>query len=659
MKKTILMSALALLTLCLPASAQTAQPFTVPTMHNWKATSQTLDLSNRTAFVPPTDASLEPAITLLEQALRGSIPVYSATKKAPYDNAITFRLELVKNKKLGNEGYQLSIDAKRGVSIKAQTPTGIVWGVQTLAQMVEGNPKELPCGMTTDVPEYKLRGFMIDCGRKHIPMSYLRTLVRCMSHYKMNCLQVHLNDNGFRKYFHNNWDETYAAFRLESELFPELTARDGYYTKKEFREFVKWAATLGVEIIPEIDAPAHALAFVHFRPEFGNQEFGVDHLDLSNPGVIPFLDSLYNEYLEGPDPVFAGPRVHIGTDEYSNKRQETIEQFRAFTSHYIQLVKKHGKQPKLWGSLTWCQGTTPIESEGVIMDMWSNMFAKPDSMKSLGYQMVSIPDGWVYIVPAAGYYYDYLYDEMLYQKWTPANINGVQFAEHDPQIEGGMFAVWNDVCGNGISTYDIHHRFMPALQVMAQKCWSATHSTLPYADWNKARQNLHDEVGYSWGRMPYREAVCAQLRPNELVTLTPTTTGGKAFTLQDVGYPYSVSFDVTAGKEERGALLFRSDFAEFYLADPVTGSIGFVRDGYAFNFNYALRPGEKHTLRIEGDNKQTSLYVDGKLKQTLGYDERLAADKKPYNVVRTLAFPLQRTGNYRSTVSNLRVTYGK
>ena len=59
---------------------------------------------------------------------------------------------------------------------------------------------------------------MIDCGRKFIPMSYLQDLVKIMAYYyKMNTLQVHLNDNGFKQYFDNNWDKTYAAFRLESE----------------------------------------------------------------------------------------------------------------------------------------------------------------------------------------------------------------------------------------------------------------------------------------------------------------------------------------------------------------------------------------------------------------------------------------------------------
>ena len=48
-----------------------------------------------------------------------------------------------------------------------------------------------------------------------------------MSYYKMNTLQVHLNDNGFKQFFDQDWDKTYAAFRLESDKFPGLAAPDG------------------------------------------------------------------------------------------------------------------------------------------------------------------------------------------------------------------------------------------------------------------------------------------------------------------------------------------------------------------------------------------------------------------------------------------------
>ena len=94
-----------------------------------------------------------------------------------------------------------------------------------------------------------------------------------------------------------------------------------------------------VEIIPEIDVPAHSLALTRYMPEIGSEEYGMDHLDLFKPETYEFVDALFKEYLEGDQPVFRGPKVHIGTDEYSNKDKEVVEKFRYFTDHYIRLVE--------------------------------------------------------------------------------------------------------------------------------------------------------------------------------------------------------------------------------------------------------------------------------------------------------------------------------
>ena len=65
-------------------------------------------------------------------------------------------------------------------------------------------------------------------------------------------------------------------------------------------------------------------------------------------------------------------RVHIGTDEYSNKKQDVVEKFRAFTDHYIRFVEGFGKQACVWGALTHAKGETPVKSENVLMSAWYN-----------------------------------------------------------------------------------------------------------------------------------------------------------------------------------------------------------------------------------------------------------------------------------------------
>lgn len=135
---------------------------------------------------------------------------------------------------------------------------------------------------------------------------------------------------------------------------------------------------------------------------------------------------------------------------------------------------------------------------------------------------------------------------------------------------------------------------------------------------------------------------------------------GSARAVSHVGWPYRVSFDIEAAAEARGTALFRNDEAEFYLADPVTGRLGFVRDGYLFSFRHALKPGVREHIDIEGDHRETRLYVDGRLAETLGPDVRSYPNNKTMRVTRTLRFPLAQTdAALRSRVTNLHVTYGK
>ncbi|MBR0273978.1 MAG: family 20 glycosylhydrolase [Bacteroidaceae bacterium] len=644
MLKRILLLLL-LMPYCLMALADTnPRPFTIPAIHEWKGGTGTLSLAPKSRILY-NDARLRPAAEMLAHDVQRltsyTLTVAEGKKAGEADIMFAYQAQ----KKLGSEGY--IIDIKRNVRVEA-AERGATHAVQTLLQILAGNAQgslSFPCGKIQDRPDYPLRGLVLDCARKYIPMDYLRRLVRTMAYYKMNTLAVHLNDNGFAAYFHDNWDETYAAFRLESERFPGLTSEDGSYSKAEFRDFILEAAAQGVEIIPEIDSPAHSLAFAHYRPSLGSKEFGMDHLDLSNPEVIPFLDSLYAEYLEGPEPVFAGPRVHIGTDEYSNRRQETVEQFRHLTNHLIHSVESHGKQAVLWGALTHAQGETPVKVDDVLMFCWYNGYAEPDSMRTLGYQLVSIPDGMTYIVPAAGYYYDYLNVPYLYKNWTPAQIGNKRFKEHDPQIEGGMFAVWNDIVGNGIAVADIHHRLMPAMQVMAEKTW-AVDTLRTSEEW----QRLAATIGEAPGINDLGRYAPGTVLAEELVL------PGSQRSIAHVGWPYRVSFDIEASEEVRGTALFRNSDAEFYLADPVTGRMGFVRDGYLFSFKHSLRPGVKEHIAIEGDNRETRLYVNGQLVETLGPDARLYPNNKPFKMIRTLRFPLATTdANVRSRVTNLSV----
>ena len=579
------------------------------------------------------------------------------------------------DKSLGEEGYRLYLD--EGFRIEAVDAKGAFWGTRTLMQLLNRYAENIPTGVIRDYPKYKRRGFMLDVARKFFKLQFLKDYVKIMSYYKMNEFQVHLNDNGFLQFHHNDWGRTYSAFRLECETYPGLTATDGSYKKKDFADLQRNAAVYGVNVIPEIDAPAHSLAFSHYDPSLGSEKYGLDHLDLANPKVYPFLDALFEEYITGDNPAFVGPDVHIGTDEYS---KEVAEEFRKFTDHYIKHIQKLGKRARVWGALTHAKGKTPVTSEGVIMNAWYNGYADPKEMIEQGYELISTPDGWLYIVPAAGYYYDYLNLKNLYKNWEPNKIGNQTFAYGHPNISGGMFAVWNDHCGNGISEKDVHHRAFPAMQMLAQKMWTGTDSLRPYEDFEKVAKLTNEAPGlnlmaiYPQSKGPVMSYDFAKGKKDGIKLYNAKMRKGEGLLLQngsyaetpieEIGYDYSVSFEIMPeGIQDFNAILFSSANAIVILNEARSGKIGFKRDGYTYTFNYAPQANTWHKIRIEGNSKGTSLFVNDKLIDRLEGEVRKAYDlngkENTMYIQKTLVFPLKNIGasqnGFKGKIRNIEV----
>ena len=654
MKNKIL---LLLLILCSAISMQSnaaeknPKPFVIPELREWTGATGEFTITKETRIVySRKNAELAEIASLFAEDYKKMTGVELQVVEG---NAKTgdIQIAIKRNKKIGDEGYKIDINNK--VTIEANTSRGAIWATRTLLQIAEqNNSTALPKGNIVDYPDYEMRSFMLDCGRKFIPISFLHEYVDFMAYYKMNTFHIHLNDNGFKQYFEHDWSKTPSGFRLESDFFPGLTSRDGYYTKEEFIELQKHAERVGVEIIPEFDVPAHSLAFVHYRPELGSNDYGLDHLDLFNPATYTFVDSLFMEYLGGDEPVFRGPRFHVGTDEYSNRDTAVVEKFRYFTDFCIRTAEKYGKQACVWGALTHAQGNTPVKVDNVLMYEWYNGYADPTEMMRLGYDVISIPDGWTYIVPAAGYYYDYLNCAHLYNNWTPATIGNQTFPERHPQIKGGSFAVWNDHAGNGISCKDIHYRVFPAMQTMAVKMWTGAKPTTTFEEFDRARLSLSDAPGLNIaGRFSGEERTILEVSDIPANANLVEQTG-----IREIGFEYSVSFDINSVAEEKGTVLTSSRDAVFYLSDPVEGKLGFSRDGYLNTFNYQFFPGEKASVTICGNQAETKLYINGELvetlnKQTIYHNE--GRDKMYY--VRTLTFPLENTGTFNSTITNFKV----
>ena len=286
-----------------------------------------------------------------------------------------------KGKGLKDEGYLSQI----GDSIKteSETATGAYWATRTFLQILKQNKTTIPKGTTRDYPKYKVRGVILDVGRKATELQTVKDVAATMSWYKMNDLQVHLNDNlifledywdtNAETTMQNSFTKAYAAFRLESSVKNDegktATATDLYYTKDQFRSLIKDSRTIGVNIVPEIDVPAHALAFTKTFQNCALKKMNssnwkrplTDHLDLSKPESTQLAKNIFSDYIDGENPVFdEQTTVHIGADEY----EDDATLYRNFVNEMDDYMKSKNRKMRMWGGLTRIKSDTEVRGDG-------------------------------------------------------------------------------------------------------------------------------------------------------------------------------------------------------------------------------------------------------------------------------------------------------
>lgn len=181
MKHTLIpLKVLCLLTIfCLYGSLSYAdvnpKPFVIPELKQWNG--------KEGSFIPGTDARI--VCTSSNAELLRIARMFANDYQQMFGQTLTiiqgkgtsgdFILSLFADKKQKKEEYEIKITDRTAIS--ASTPTGLYWGTRTLLQIAEQTADhQLPKGTIRDYPDYPIRGFMIDCGRKFIPMSYLQDL---------------------------------------------------------------------------------------------------------------------------------------------------------------------------------------------------------------------------------------------------------------------------------------------------------------------------------------------------------------------------------------------------------------------------------------------------------------------------------------------------
>jgi len=175
------------------------------------------------------------------------------------------------------EGYRLQVTAD-AIEISGRDSAGVFYAVQSLLALTPAqfNSYSLPQLEINDAPRYSWRGMHYDMGRNFHGKAVTLQLIEQMARYKLNKLHLHLTeDEGWRLEIpglpelteiggHRCFDLTEQRCLLtQLGTGPHKTGSgNGYYSKDDFVEILKYAAERHIEVIPEIDMPGHARAAI-------------------------------------------------------------------------------------------------------------------------------------------------------------------------------------------------------------------------------------------------------------------------------------------------------------------------------------------------------------------------------------------------------------
>ena len=295
------------------------------------------------------DAPTVDIVNNFAQTLTQVTGAKSSARKGGAKAGIVF----VHNPSIASEAYVLDVTPKM-VRVEASDLRGFNYAIQTIKQMLPvevfgkaAAPQadwNLPCVTINDAPRFGYRGLHLDEGRHFFGVEAVKRYLDIMEVHKLNKFHWHLTED--------------QGWRIEIKKYPLLTevgsirkgtcvrknfhTHDGvpygegmWYTQDEIREIVAYAASKGIDVIPEIDLPGHMLAALTAYPELGCTggpyevwtRWGVsdDVLCAGNEAIYTFLEDVLTEVCD----LFPYEYIHIGGDECPKTRWETCPKCQA------------------------------------------------------------------------------------------------------------------------------------------------------------------------------------------------------------------------------------------------------------------------------------------------------------------------------------------
>ena len=344
---------------------------------------------------------------------------------------------------LKSGAYRLSVSPEQ-ISIEASDAKGFFYALQTIRQLLPPDIENsrtvnamwtVPCLTIQDEPRFGYRGLMLDVSRFFIPKESVLRIIDCMAMLKINKFHFHLvDDNGWRleikKYPRlteiGAWrvDHTDVPFHSRRNPLPgEPTPVGGFYTQEDMKEMIAYAADRQVEIIPEIEMPAHTNSSLAAYPQLacpgGDQFIGVlpglggDHASIiycaGNDSVFTFLQNVIDEVAA----LFPSRYIHLGGDEaqktYWKKcplcqermkkehlaHEEDLQGY--FMKRIGEYVRSKGKEVMGWDELT-----NSFIPEGAVIFGWQGMGNAALKAADRGHRFVMTPARVMYLIRYQG-----------------------------------------------------------------------------------------------------------------------------------------------------------------------------------------------------------------------------------------------------------------
>lgn len=380
-----LLAALLAAPLARPARAETASVVPNPAAMVREAGAFSLDAATP-IVVPAHDRGARNAARFLRHWLRRSTGMrLAAAVSSPRRHAIEFIRAPIRA--TSREAYRLRVTPGR-IVIEAPADAGLLYGAVTLWQLVPPGTRVhrelVPAVRVDDAPRFRWRGLLLDSVRHYQSPAYIRRFIGWMALHKLNVLHWHLTDD--------------QGWRLQIKRYPLLTAigawrvpagraaaRDldprtgrprrygGFYTQREVRELVAYAATRNVTIVPEIEMPGHALAALIAYPALASvttlpravpSDWGIyDYPYNLDESTFAFLENVLTEVMG----LFPSRYIHIGGDEVETDQWVASPEVRAragalglavpvglqpyFMRRIGRFLIAHGRRPVGWDEM--------------------------------------------------------------------------------------------------------------------------------------------------------------------------------------------------------------------------------------------------------------------------------------------------------------------